>query len=270
MFDFAIFNILYPLYYHLPSLFYQLKKQKMNQPKIYFALLCAAISLLLISCGDATTSTSSETDSTVNTNTATNESNIITSPENIVVVRYKVSDYAKWRALYDTRDSMRTANGLHNLVLGRGVEDTSTILVAVKADDMAKAKNFTKDASLKSALQKGHVTGTPKYNFTTVLYQDRSPNMSDLRAMTFFTVKDWDAWKTSFEASRQTRTENGLTDRAYGHDVDDNRKVVLVVAINDSARAEAFWNSDLLKQRWAESGVVGEVERFVYRVVQKY
>ena len=230
---------------------------------------------LTVFVGESSTTTASGTDSTSTTDTTTTTtaapaSTINTTPENIVVVRYKVSNFQKWRELYDTRDSMRTANGLHNYVLGRGVTDTNTIMVAVKADDIAKAKAFTKETALKSALQKGYVTGTPKYNFTTVVYQDMSPTMSDLRSMTFFTVKDWDAWKTSFEGGRQIRTDNGLTDRAYGHDVDDNHKVVLVVGINDSAKAEAFWKSDLIKERRAASGVVGDVERFVYRVIQKY
>jgi hypothetical protein len=165
---------------------------------------------------------------------------------------------------------MRTANGLHNYVLGRGAKDTNTILVALKSDDIAKAKAFTKEASLKSALQKGFVSGTPKYNFTTSVYQDMSPSMSDLRAMSTFTVKDWDVWKKAFEEGRQIRMDNGLTDRAYGHDVDDNHKVMVVVAINDSAKAAAYWESDQLKQRRAASGVVGNVDRFVYRVIQRY
>jgi hypothetical protein len=246
----------------------------MNQP-IRFVLLCATLSLSLMSCGNSDTSTESKTDTIANTDTASKEaapaqSNIVTNPENIVVVRYKVSDFAKWRSMYDTRDSMRMANGLHNYVLGRGVVDSSALLVALKADDMAKAKAFTKESSLKSALQKGYVTGAPKYNFTSVVYQDMSPSMSDLRSMTTFTVKDWDVWKKSFEEGRQIRLDNGLTDRAYGHDVDDNHKVVVVVAINDSAKAAAFWNSDLLKQRRAASGVVGNVDRFVYRVIQRY
>jgi hypothetical protein len=242
--------------------------------KFRIALCSAAISLLL-SCGDSAETTTSDSDTTIKSDTTAistpaPSSNIITNPENIVVTRYKVSNYAKWREMYDTRDSMRMANGLHNYVLGRGVKDTNTVMVAVKADDMAKAKAFAKDASLKAAMQKGYMIGSPKFTFTTVLYQDMSPTISDLRSMSFFTVKDWDAWKTAFEAGRQIRTENGLTDRAYGHDADDNHKVVVVVGINDSTKAEAFWKSDLLKQRRAESGVVGEVERFVYRVVQKY
>jgi hypothetical protein len=233
------------------------------------------VTLSFISCGDASTSTDDTTGNTANSDTANKESaaapsNIITTPENMVLVRYKVSDFAKWRSMYDSRDSMRTANGLRNHVLGRGVEDTSAILVAVKADDIAKAKTFTKETSLKSALEKGYVKGTPKYNFTTIVYQDLSGNMPDLRSMSFFTVKDWDAWKKSFEEGRQIRADNGLTDRAYGYDVDDNHKVIVVVAINDSAKAAAFWKSDLLKQRRAASGLVGDVERFVYRVIQKY
>ena len=243
----------------------------MNKVKTHYGLFCVALSLLLFSCNNAEKTTSS-TDST---NTKSTESipaasNIVTTPEGIVIVRYKVSDFAKWRTSYDTRDSMRTANGLHNYVLGRGVEDTSVIMVALKADDMAKAKAFTKDASLQTALQKGYVVGAPKYTFSTVVYQDMSPNMADLRAMSFFKVKDWDAWKTAFESGRQLRADNGLTDRAYGYEEDDNHKVVLVAAINDYAKAKAFWNSDIMKQRRAEAGVVGEVERFVYRVIQKY
>ena len=187
-----------------------------------------------------------------------------------MIARYKVSDYAKWRSMYDSRDSMRAANGLRNYVIGRSVTDSNMVMVAVKANDLEKAKAFTQSATLKTAMQKGHVVGTPKFNFTKVFYQDMSANMSDLRTMNFLTVKDWDAWRSSFEAGRQMRADNGLTDRAYGHDADDNHKVVLVLGINDSAKAEAHFKSDLLKQKRTESGVVGDVERFVYRVVEKF
>jgi len=247
----------------------------MNQP-LRYVLISAFISQLWVSCGDSATSDKTSTaDSTAMTDTMVQEtvvppSTIVTTPENIVIVRYEVSDYAKWQALYDTRDSMRLANGLHSYVLGRGVEDTNWILVALKTDDVDKAKAFTKTAGLKSALQKGFVKGTPEFIFTNVVYQDMSPNMSDLRSMTFFKVKDFDAWKSSFEAHRQTRIDNGLTDRAYGHEVDNKNSVILVVGVNDSTKAEAFWTSDLIKKLRAESGVEGPVKRFVYRVIKKY
>ena len=112
--------------------------------------------------------------------------------------------------------------------------------------------------------------GAPSIIINTMVYQDNAKNMSDLRSMTMFIVKDFDAWKTAFENHRQTRIDNGLTDRAYGYDADDKHKVTVVVAVNDSAKASAFWKSDLLKKQRAESGVVGDVKRYIYHVVQKY
>jgi hypothetical protein len=241
--------------------------------------LFSAVLLLVASCGgrdDKTGTSKTATDSTTTTTTTpapattTSAPAIDTTPATIMVARHKVTNFAKWKASYEAHDSMRTAAGLHNFVIGRGVPDSNMVMVAVKADDVAKAKAFSKNASLKRAMQQGGVVGTPTFMFHTIVYQDNAPNIPDLRSMTNFTVKDWNAWKKSFDSGRQVRLDNGLTERAYGHDVDDNHKVVVVVAINDSAKANAFWKSDLLKQRRAESGVVGEPKRFVYRIVQKY
>jgi hypothetical protein len=144
------------------------------------------------------------------------------------------------------------------------------VLVAVKVDDMTKAKTFAKDPSLKKAMQKGGVTGTPSFSFVTITFQDTGVINSDIRSRTTFKVKDWDAWQKAFEEGKQERLDNGLTVRAYGHDVDDDHKVVLVTALLDTAKAFAYFKSDMLKKRRAEGGVIGEPERFVYRVVQRY
>ena len=211
------------------------------------------------------TSEPTKIDSNVNATTS-----IVTTPQTIMIVWHKVSDFTKWKASYEAHDSLKLAFGIHNYIVGRNVDDSNLILVATKVDDIAKAKAFEKDQSLKTAMKKGGVIGAPSISLTTVVYQDTAQNMSLLRSMTTFTVKDWDAWKNSFENSRQVRTDNGLTDRAYGYDVDDNHKITLVMGVDDTAKAKAYWNSDLLKQKRAESGVVGEVKRYVYRVVQKY
>ena len=237
-----------------------------------------ALMMLFSSCGGGdektettnTDSTTTTTAPTTDSTAATPTSDIITTPENIVIIWQKVADFSKWKPIYDGHDSARLANGLHSYVIGREVDDSNMVLVALKADDIAKAKAFAKDPGLKAAMKRGGVIGAPTILFNTVVYQDMAKNMSDLRSMTNITVKDWDAWKKTFESHRQTRTDNGLTDRAYGYDVDDNHKVTLVVAVNDTAKANAFWKSDLLKQQRAEGGVVGEVKRHVYRIVQKY
>jgi hypothetical protein len=119
-------------------------------------------------------------------------------------------------------------------------------------------------------MQKGGVKGEPSFSFVTVVFQDTALISSGIRSRTMFTVKDWDAWQTAFKEGEQERLDNGLTVRAYGHDVDDNHKVVLVTAVTDTAKAKAYWKSDMLKKRRAAGGVTGEPERFIYRVVARY
>ena len=242
----------------------------MKQLKLLSTLGIAFV-FLFSSCGGDEEKTTDKTTTTDTTATiTTTKSTVDTMQQNIVLIWQKVANFEKWKPVYNGHDTARLSHGLHNYIIGRDVNDSNTVLVALKADDITKAKAFAKDPGLKAAMQKGGVTGAPTILFNTMVYQDNAKNMSDLRSITNFTVKDWNAWKKAFENTRQLRIDNGLTDRAYGYDVDDNHKVTLVVAINDTAKANAFWKSDILKQKRAESGVVGEVKRHVYRVVQKY
>lgn len=242
------------------------------KPRVSFMLYCTAMIFFLSSCANnQENSDSTAGDTTAVNNNPTPQSTVVTTPQHMVVVTHKVTDFAKWKASYDSHDSARLANGIHNYVIGRGVEDSSMVLVATKADDVEKAKAFMKDPGLKQAMQRGGVVGTPDIIVMTSVFQDTAALGPDvIRSRTTFSVKDWDAWKTSFESNRQTRLDNGVVDRVYGYDVDDNKKVNLVVAINDTAKARAFWSSDLLKQQRAASGATSEPKRFLFRVVHRY
>jgi hypothetical protein len=246
----------------------------MKQSRFACTLFLAAVVFILPSCGGGGSEEKTTADSTTVDTTSTAVTppvnTIITTPQSMMVAEHKVANYAKWKPSYDEHDSARLANGIHSYVIGRGVQDSNMVLVAVKLDDMAKGKAFAKDPSLKKAMQKGGVTGKPSFSFVTITFQDTAAITTDLRARSTFTVKDWAAWQKSFEEGRQERIDNGLAVRAYGHDVDDNKKVVLVTAILDTAKANAWWKSDRLKERRTAGGVVSEPKRFVYRVVQRY
>jgi len=238
--------------------------------------LLAVVFFCIASCGgqdnDKSTDTTTTEDSTSTTAATTNaeQSTTTTTPQDMMVVRHRVADFNKWKTSYDAHDSMRLANGVHSYVIGRSVKDSNMVMVAVKVDDINKAKAFAKDPSLKQAMHKGGVVGAPQISFTTMTFQDTAKVGSDLRSRTTFTVKDWDSWQRSFDSSKQTRIDNGLLDRAYGHDVDNNHKVTVVMAVMDTTKAYAFWKSDQLKKLRAASGVTSQPERFVYRVVKRY
>ena len=243
--------------------------------RFYPLYFLTAVFFFLSSCnGNEEKTNTSKMSSDTTTTTAAMEttppSTIITSPQEMMAVTHKVANFAKWKASYDAHDSMRLANGVHNYVIGRGTQDTNTVLVAVKVDDMTKAREFVKGPSLKQAMQKGGVVGMPSFAFITMMFQDIAEINSTLRSRITFTVKDWAAWQKAFEEGKQERIDNGITVRAYGHDADDNNKVTVVAAIMDSAKASAYWKSDMLKQRRAASGVMGDPVRFMYSQVRRY
>jgi len=185
-------------------------------------------------------------------------------------VRHKVRDYAKWKVGYEAHDSVRQKFGLHNYVLGRGVKDSNMVLIALKADDLEKAKAFYKDASLKVVMQKAGVLGLPVRGITTAIFQDTAKISSDLRSMTTFKVKSWAQWQKGFAEGKQERMDNGIVDRVVGHDPADSNMVTVVTAIMDTAKASAYWSSDMLKKRRAAAGVANTPERFVFRVAHRY
>jgi len=228
---------------------------------------------LLVSCSGGGNETKATTDSTAMDTTKAMPAPVattITTPQNMMVVTHKVSNYAKWKASYDEHDSMRLVSGIHSYVIGRGFKDSNMVMVATKVDDTTKAKAFAKDPSLKKAMQKGGVIGMPTMTLTTMVFQDTANISSDLRSRTTFKVKDWATWQKAFEEGKQERLDNGIVVRAYGHELDNDKKVVLVTAVMDTAKAFSYYKSDMLKKRRAESGVIGEPERFLYRVVQLY
>ena len=245
----------------------------MKQSQLTKMLFSAAIVICIASCGSNGKNSEADTTITVNiTPVEPSQANaIVTTQQSMMIAMHKVVDFEKWKASYDEHDSMRRVNGIHNYVIGRGVNDPNMVMVVVKCDDMAKGKAFANDASLKTAMRKGGVTGTPVFKFVNMTFQDTSfigPEV--IRSQTSITVKDWNSWKNDFEENRKTPRDNGLSLRAYGHELDNDKKVVIVQAILDSAKAYSWYQSDELKKRREEGGVIGEPERFMFRIAVRY
>ncbi len=248
----------------------------MTRFKLSSMLFCSAFTIFLTGCGNSETTTTTTTADSANeatpaATTPMEANTIVTTPMSMMTVEHKVADYEKFKTVYDEHDSMRLAHGVHNYVISRGVNDANMVMVALKADDMAKAKAFAKDASLKQAMQKAGVTGAPTMSFANITWQDTVTLGPDvIRSRTTFTVKDWAAWEKNFVEGRQERIDNGIVDRSYGHDADDNKKIFLVTAVTDTAKAFAYYKSDALKKRREAGGVVSEPKRFLFRIVQRY
>ena len=77
-------------------------------------------------------------------------------------------------------------------------------------------------------------------------------------------VKDFAAWKESFDAVKMKRQEAGITERYVLRGADDRNEVVLLLEVKDLARAKAYFESPFLKNVMEKGGVIGKPEFHVF------
>ena len=108
------------------------------KPANFLVVFCATFStLLIIGCGGNADKTEAKTPDSASSTTAIEQSNIVTTTQHMMEIKHKVSNYAKWKPVYDSDDSARLANGIHKYVISRGTQDSNMIMVAFKTSGPA-------------------------------------------------------------------------------------------------------------------------------------
>lgn len=242
----------------------------MKHPK-FFAMLAIAVSVLLFSCNSGGEKKASEApaDSSM-AKKDTVAAPVPSGPELIMTVTHKVANYAKWKSAYDEHDSARLAYGVHNYVIARGLEDSNMIMVAMKMDDVNKAKEMFSSKEMEERMKKAGVTGPPSIVYSETVMDDTTAIQQTVRLMVRHKVKDWATWKKTFDDHKQKRIDAGLTDRVVAHAVGDDHSVTLVFAVADVDKAKAFMKSADLKDVMNKAGVEGPPTSFWYRIATKY
>ena len=245
----------------------------MKQARFLATSFAASILMLLSSCNS---NEDTKTDDTTVTATTTTEKapepTTPVKPSNVMVMQFKVTDFAKWHSKYESkeRDSTRRSYGLTNYVAGQGLDDPNKVIVLLKMEDANKAKELTASQGMKDRMKEAGVTGTPSFSYLQVVMDDNSTIPQTNRLLMTEKVKDWDAWKKEFDQNKQLRTDGGLIDRLIGHDVNDNHQASIIFAVTDLAKAKAFLQSKDLKDKMEKAGVEGKPVSFFYNIVKMY
>lgn len=238
-----------------------------NAKKSFVAVLILIFTVVFLSCkNDKTEKVESGEEMPMDTA----EDVAVFEPFKVIVIKHKVANYEKWRKEYDAHDSVREAHGISHFVIGRGMDDSNTIIVIDKMDDVMKAKEFSAMPSLKEAMKKAGVKGTPEFAYYDVIRNDDSKINIKNRLMVTHRVKDFDAWLKVYDAEGVTkRMEEGLIDRGMARSVDDPNMVTLVFAISDMEKAKALISSESQKKLMTEAGVEAAPQIFYYKMEDK-
>ena len=82
-----------------------------------------------------------------------------------VLVRHKVNDYAKWKAVYDEVKPMAKSKGAKRQRLLKNSAEPNELVVLTEFGDMGSAKQFAQSEELKQAMQRAGVAEAPSIFF---------------------------------------------------------------------------------------------------------
>lgn len=189
------------------------------------------------------------------------------TPYMVVIAEQPIPSFDLWLPVFNAHDAERKAMGLTLLRIGRGMEDTNTVLIRMKADDLDKAKEYAK--ALREDMRNAGRTVEPKFSYLNVIRDDSSYTDIKERALISYHVKDFDAWlKVYEEKGKATREKHGLIDRGLARGVEDSNMVYIMFAISDLRKARNRLASPELRKILRNAGVDGRMTITYYKVVQ--
>ena len=76
-----------------------------------------------------------------------------------LLIRCQITDYARWKAVFDEHEVLRRANGSQGGKLFRSAANAHELLVLLDWDDLERARLFVDSDDLQEALRRAGVTG---------------------------------------------------------------------------------------------------------------
>ena len=73
-----------------------------------------------------------------------------------------ISDYAKWRPVFDKHKPLRDKAGLTKVRVYRDADNPTELVVWSETSDVAKAREALNGPEIRSAMQEGGVVGPPR------------------------------------------------------------------------------------------------------------
>ena len=86
-----------------------------------------------------------------------------------LAVRHSVADYAAWRAVYDSLDTLRAEYGCTGQQVLRDPAFANDLFITHDFPSVDQAAGFANDARLKEGMQSGGVTSAPRIEIFEVV-----------------------------------------------------------------------------------------------------
>jgi len=82
-----------------------------------------------------------------------------------LVIRHKVTDFAKWKTMFDAHGDARRQAGSRGGKLYRNADNPNETLIVLEWDSVANARKFTQSPDLQETMKRAGVADEPSLFF---------------------------------------------------------------------------------------------------------
>jgi len=83
----------------------------------------------------------------------------------LLLIRARVADYAKWKSVFDERESTRVQHGGKRHWIYRSADDGNDVAVSIEFATVDQAKAYVADPGLREAMGRAGVSGQPEFAY---------------------------------------------------------------------------------------------------------
>ena len=83
----------------------------------------------------------------------------------LLLIRLRVADYAKWKPVFDERESSRAEHGAKRHWLHRSADDSNDLVISIEFPSVEAARGYAEDPALREAMSRAGVAGAPTFVF---------------------------------------------------------------------------------------------------------
>jgi hypothetical protein len=178
---------------------------------------------------------------------------VVYSGNTVVGVTHTVKDFAAWLKVYQAKSDSNSRVSLYV-----SPEDPNLVTVFELTVSHEDAKKMFASEDLKKVMQEAGVSSEPVFMYFDMKYRNMEKSPKKYRVLVSHEVADYDAWKKVFDADAPRRAEASLELRALSTDADNPKMVYIMFATEDANQAKGMMDTDDLKAKMKEAGVISE------------
>lgn len=170
-----------------------------------------------------------------------------------VGITYEVRDYETWLRAYKAHSDPESRISIFS-----GAEDPNIITVLELTRSHEEARAAFASPEFRETLEAEGVISEPVIGYFEIKVRVTTVTDKKFRLGVSYEVENYEQWKKIFDEDESIREKSNLELRAISINADNPSSVYLLFATDDIVRAKEVFNSDELRKRMTEAGVLTE------------